>query len=170
MPSPKKRAPRKGAASKRPPTLSEDFVALLGEFENARVEYVIVGGYAVGIHGRPRATKDLDLWIAGGENLARVEAALIAFGMPESFASTVRRTKDDEVVWFGVAPGRVDLLRAIDGVDVGQLQARAVRARFEKVEAWVIGLDDLIANKRAAGRPQDLVDVKALEKIRSAVT
>ena len=60
MPSPKKRAPRKGAASKRPPTLSEDFVALLGEFENARVEYVIVGGYAVGIHGRPRATKDLD--------------------------------------------------------------------------------------------------------------
>ena len=56
MSLPKKRAPRKGAASKRPPSLSEDFVALLGEFENARVEYVIVGGYAVGVHGRPRAT------------------------------------------------------------------------------------------------------------------
>lgn len=160
---PKKTTPRAAAVA---PPLPEDFAALLGAFERARVEYLIVGGYAVGVHGRPRATKDIDLWIAGGENLERVAEALREFGMPEGVAQAVRDAGAHEVVWFGAPPRRVDLLRSIDGVELEGAMSRGVRVQMGELEVSVIGLDDLIANKRAAGRDTDLVDVRRLESAR----
>jgi hypothetical protein len=161
---PKKRIRR--VASKAPLTLPADFEALLGEFEKAGVEYLVIGGYAVGAHGRPRATKDIDLWIGGGPNLERVARALIAFGMAGSLADAVVAARPDEVVWFGVPPRRVDLLRTVAGIDFQGARSRAVRVQIGSLELSVIGLDDLIATKRAAGRSQDLADLGHLEAIR----
>lgn len=144
-----------------------DFSDLIAEFERASVEFLVVGGYAVGAHGRPRATKDLDLWIAGGANLERVAVALAAFGLPESLQDAARSLDDDAVLYFGRPPLRVDLLRSIDGVRFQDAAPRAVRLQLGDRVVPVIALEDLVANKRASGRPQDVADVAALEKIRS---
>lgn len=89
-----------------------DFSDLVAAFEAEGVEYLIVGGYAVGAHARPRATKDLDLWIGGGENLERVARALRNFGLPDAFVDTARTLGEGEALFFGTPPVRVDLLRS----------------------------------------------------------
>lgn len=155
-------------AAKPAPRLPEDFEELLGAFEREGVEYLIVGGYAVGAHGRPRATKDIDLWIGGGENLDRVARALLAFGMPSTLGDAVRASAPDEVIWFGAPPRRVDLLRSIDGVSFDSARSRGVRTRLGDLEVSIIGLDDLITNKKTAGRDTDLVDARHLEEIRAS--
>lgn len=151
--------------------LAPDFRDLLEEFERAGVSAVIVGGYAVAFHGRPRATKDIDLLLEGSEdNLARAAAALQAFGAPPHVIEAARALKPDEIVYLGQPPLRVDLLRSIDGVEPERIFANAVLTRLDGVEVRVIGLDDLIANKRAAGRPQDLIDADILERVRTKTT
>jgi hypothetical protein len=154
--------------SKKKTSFPTEFSALIGEFERKKVEYLVVGGYAVGAHGRPRATKDLDLWIAGGENLERVASALSSFGLPSALVETARALGENEVLYFGTPPLRVDLLRSIAGIDFRAALGRAMRIPLGDVaEVSVIGLDDLITNKAAAARPQDLADVRALSRIRS---
>lgn len=146
--------------------LPSDFSALIAAFEARGVEYLVVGGYAVGAHGRPRATKDLDLWISGGENLERVAAALADFGLPRSLVEQARGLGDQEVLFFGRPPLRVDLLRSISGVAIDSARARAVPMKLgDRDDVPVIHIDDLIANKRSAGRPQDLADVAALQRL-----
>ena len=148
--------------------LPPDFRDLLAEFERAGVSAVVVGGYAVAFHGRPRATKDIDLVVEGSpENLARVASALDAFGAPPNVIALARAMGPEEVVFLGQPPLRIDLLRMIDGVTPEQLFANAVAARVDDVRVHVIGLDDLITNKRAAGRPQDLLDAEFLERVRA---
>lgn len=147
--------------------LPPDFKELLEEFARAKVELVLVGGYAVAFHGRPRATKDIDLVLRGSpENLARAADALTAFGAPPNVIAAVRVMKPSEVVFMGQPPLRIDLLRTIDGVDSEELFARSVGTTLDGVDLRVIALDDLIANKTAAGRPQDLVDVDYLVRVR----
>ena len=149
--------------------LPPDFKELLEEFARSDVESVLVGGYAVAFHGRPRATKDIDLVLEGsGANLARASAAIHRFGAPENVVQAVAAMKETEVVFMGRAPLRVDLLRTIDGVPAKQLFSRAVLAELDGVTVRVIALDDLITNKRAAARPQDLLDAELLERIRAA--
>lgn len=98
--------------------LHPDFKDLLAEFGRDAVRYLIVGGYAVAFHGRPRATKDIDLWLAGdAENLARAARALGRFGAPPQIVDLVATLGPADVVYMGSPPVRVDLLRAIDGVD-----------------------------------------------------
>jgi hypothetical protein len=148
-----------------------DFSDLLAAFEAEAVEYLVVGGYAVGAHARPHATKDLDLWVAGGANLERVARALERFGLPETFVEAARTLGEDEVLYFGAPPVRVDILRSLSGVSFAAARSRAEHFSFGTCEAIpFIGLDDLIANKRAAARPQDLADADALERIRSRRT
>lgn len=148
--------------------LPSDFSELIAAFEAHEVEYIVVGGYAVGAHGRARATKDLDLWIAGGANLERVAAALAAFGLPSSLVDAARSLGESEVLFFGRPPARVDLLRSITGVPFEAARARAVRVTLGSHDSVpVLHIDDLIVNKRAAGRPQDLADAAALERLRA---
>lgn len=149
--------------------LPNDFRDLLEEFARSAVETVLVGGYAVAFHGRPRATKDLDLLLVGDpDNLARAADALQRFGAPPVVVRGVREMAPSEVVYVGQPPLRVDLLRSIDGVDARSVWERGVHASLDGVAVRVIALDDLIANKRAAGRPQDLLDVSFLERVRAA--
>jgi hypothetical protein len=148
--------------------LPKDFEDLIAAFVSADVEHMIIGGYAVGFHGVPRTTKDLDVMIGGGANLDRVARALEAFGMSADFADGARRLKDDEVMWFGRPPLRVDLLRSAAGLKFDEAYPRAERVLVGDALSAVIGFGDLIKNKKAAGRPQDLADVQRLERARAA--
>ena len=144
--------------------LHPDFKELLAECVAAKVEFAIVGGYAVGFHARPRATKDLDLLVLGvPENLARLAAALAAFGAPPNVVAAAKTAAADDVIYFGVAPLRVDIMTQADGIDTRAALERAVYADLGTVSVPIVGLADLIANKRASGRKQDLADLEVLE-------
>lgn len=147
--------------------LHPDFRDLLAEFDRAEVRFALIGGYAVAYHGRPRATKDLDLLVSGeGDNPKRVAQALDAFGAPPNVVSAARTQSDSEVVYLGAPPVRIDILRTVDGIDTEAALGRAVPIDVGGLRMLIVALDDLIANKRAAGRPQDLADADALEAIR----
>ena len=149
-------------------TFPAEFSALIAAFEAEHVDYVVVGGYAVGAHGRPRATKDLDLWIAGGPNLERVAAALARFGLQKELVAQSRTLGETEILYFGRPPLRIDLLRSVAGLRFEDARRGAVAMPLGTHAAVpMLSLDDLIANKRAAGRPQDVADAAALEKIRA---
>jgi hypothetical protein len=130
------------------------------------VLYVVVGSEAVAFHGAPRYSADFDTFVlATRANLFRVVAALEAFGLTE-LAKTI-----DPEVWaktgatlrVGHAPTQVDVLLQLSGVDFHRVAAGAVDGSYGAVPVRFIGLDDLVANKRAAGRPKDLADIQALE-------
>ncbi len=146
--------------------LHPDFNDLLAELVHAKVEFVIIGGYAVGRHAKPRATKDLDVLVSGSDaNLERVAHALEEFGAPPNVVNAARTMGADEVVYLGREPVRVDILRTADGIDTDAVIKRAVRTRVGDLDVAVIALDDLIVNKKASGRPQDLADVAVLERV-----
>jgi predicted nucleotidyltransferase len=140
----------------------------LEEFAREGVEHVIIGGYAFAFHVQPRATKDLDILLEGGaENRARAARALARYGAPADVVEATRNLGESEVAYIGQPPLRVDFLRTIEGVTAEQVMRNAVAAAWDGVAIRVIGLDDLIANKRAAGRPQDVADVARLERVRA---
>jgi len=131
----------------------------------SNAEYLVVGGWAVGFHAEPRFTKDLDLLIGTDpENLRRVADAVRAFGAPSGIVEQLAALGADEFLFLGAPPARVDILRAIPGVEFRSALARGVRADWDGVPAIIISKDDLIASKRAAGRERDLRDVKRLER------
>lgn len=145
--------------------LHPDFKDLLEAFAVAQVRYLLVGGYAVGFYHRPRFTKDIDLWIAPTRsNLARVRSALTAFGAPPNVVEAIDQMKPDDIVWMGSPPVRVDILQRIPGLAFEEAYARRVDTTWNEVPVAVIGRADLIIAKRAAGRPQDLLDAEALSR------
>jgi hypothetical protein len=147
--------------------LPPDFRELLEEFAREGVEHVVIGGYAFAFHVEPRATKDLDVLVEGSEeNLELAARALARYGAPTNVVEAMRRMAESEVVYLGRPPLRIDLLRTIDGVKTADVLRNAVPATWEGTSIRVIALPDLIANKRAAGRPQDLADVAKLERVR----
>jgi hypothetical protein len=143
--------------------LPPDFKDLLAVFAAHNVEYLIVGGYAVGFHARPRFTKDIDVWVGHSpENLKRVRAALEEFGAPATMLEQLESALDEDVLWMGVPPVRIDVVKGVPGGDFSACRARQVRTSWDGVAVSVISKDDLIAIKRASGRAQDLVDVEVL--------
>ncbi|MAE72216.1 MAG: hypothetical protein CME06_17315 [Gemmatimonadetes bacterium] len=146
--------------------LQADFRDLLEVFDEEGVEYLLIGGYAVAFHARPRMTKDLDLWIAASAtNRSRVERALVRFGAPSKIIETFRGAAIDEIVYIGSPPVRVDLLQQIPGIEFEEAYGRRLAGQWEGVPVSVISREDLIRAKRAAGRPQDLLDAEILEKL-----
>lgn len=146
-----------------------DFLDLLREFSKADVSYMVVGAYAVGVHGRPRATKDLDVWVDASEaNAPRVIAALRAFGAPLMGLAARDIEAPGNGLRIGVEPARIDVLTKISGVAFADAWPRRAETTFDGVRCSVIGFEDLLANKRAAARPQDLADVDALERLARA--
>ena len=147
--------------------LFPDFKDLLAAFAASGVRYLLLGGYAVVFHGRPRATKDLDLLVdLRDENRQRLAEALLEFGAPKSVADAARTLGREDIVYFGTAPLRVDLLGSASGVEFDEAYGRAVQTTLDEVPVRVLALDDLIANKRASGRPRDLEDCSELERIK----
>jgi hypothetical protein len=149
--------------------MDADFLDLLTALSAADARFLVVGGYAVGVHGRPRATKDLDVWIeASAVNAQRVLQALRDFGAP--LGGLVARDLEVPGIGFkmGEPPSRIDILTQIEGVRFEDAWPRRLETSFGSVRCSVIGRDDLLTNKRAAGRPQDLADVAALERLAKA--
>lgn len=145
--------------------VNPDFRDLFAAFNAAGARYLLVGGYAVAFHAEPRFTKDLDVWIEASEaNATRAFEALRAFGAPISDLSAADLARPEQVLQIGVPPNRVDVVTSIDGVEFGLAWPNRVETQYGDQPIWVIGRADLIANKRATGRPEDLLDVTLLER------
>ena len=143
--------------------LAPDFKEFLQLLRSAKIEYLLVGGYAVGHYGFPRATGDLDIWVANhDENATRLVDALHQFGfdVPELNKSLFQ--EPNHVVRMGVPPVRLEVLSSIDGVNFQDCYPRREIAVIDGIEVDVISLVDLKKNKRASGRHQDLTDLEKL--------
>jgi len=128
------------------------------------VRYLIVGAYAVTFHSRPRFTKDLDIWIdADAVNAERAWRALAAFGAPLKDVKPSDLSNPQLVYQVGVPPNRIDILTSLDGVVFEDAWSRRAVGRYGDCPVAYLSRQDLITNKRRVGRPQDLLDVEALE-------
>ena len=145
--------------------VNRDYRDLFADFNAQRVEFLIVGAYALAVHGHLRATKDLDVWVrATAENAERVFRAVTAFGVvpenvsPEDFATP------GSIIQLGIAPTRIDILTRVAGLEFESAWGNRLEATYGDQKVFVLSRSDLITSKRAAGRPQDIVDVSALEE------
>lgn len=143
--------------------LPPDFKEFLKCLNAAKVEYLLIGGYAVGYHGYPRATADLDIWVAmQPDNARRIVRALRQFGfdvpnlVPELFLAP------EKIVRFGEPPLRIEIVTAIDGVRFEECHAARIIDRLDGVKVALIDLRHLRANKKATGRHKDLDDLEHL--------
>lgn len=148
-------------------SLNEDFRDLLLEFADAEVEFVIVGAFAVAYHGVPRATGDMDVFVKPSpQNAQRVFDALVGFGAPLTSAGVTPKDFETRgiVYQIGQPPRRIDVLTEISGVSFDEAWATRRSVPFENRVVHFIGRDELLRNKKAAGRPKDLADVSRLQK------
>lgn len=145
--------------------LGKDFRDLLELLNRHAVRYIAVGGFAVAVHGRPRYTKDLDLWIeVSSDNAARIVAVLEEFGLGSLGLLAEDFLDPDVVIQLGYEPNRVDFLTKLTGVEFAESYPKRVVTRVGDLEVPVLDRASLIANKRALGRPHDLDDTKGLER------
>ncbi len=144
--------------------LNPDFSDMLSALNVEEAEYLLVGGYALAAHGWPRATKDIDLWVRpSAENALRVLRALARFGAPLEGLEKQDLSRPGTVFQIGVPPRRIDILTKVDGVEFEEAWASRTVVDLAGLPVPVIGRAELIRNKRASGRPQDLLDVARLE-------
>lgn len=143
--------------------LDPDFREFVRLFIANEVRFLVVGGYAVAAHGLPRYTGDLDTWVwVNSVNAARVLRSLEAFGFAGLDLTVDDFTVPDRVIQLGYPPYRIDILTSIEGVEFDDAWARRVDINLDGIQVPFIGREDLLANKRAAGRPQDVADVLRL--------
>lgn len=146
--------------------LPTDFKEFLRLLDASGVEYLVIGGYAVGFYGHPRATGDMDIWVASSEeNAARVVQALRSFGFDSPDLSTALFTEVGQIVRMGLPPMRLELLTEIDGVEFEGCYARRHRETIDGVVVSLISLADLRTNKAASGRHKDLADLEELPQV-----
>ena len=146
--------------------LPRDYQDLLEEFVAAEVEFVLIGGWAVAVHGHGRATDDIDVLVrATPDNGRRVFAALERFGAPlhQHGVDPGLFAREQYGYRFGRKPVLIEILTTIDGVDFDEALEDAVWVESGGVQVPVIGKRALIRNKRAAGRPKDLADLEVLD-------
>ena len=143
---------------------SSDFEELLAAFNATGVRFVVVGGHALAFHGRPRFTKALDVFVEPTlDNAERVMTSLEAFGFGSVGLTASDFSTPGQIVQLGVPPNRIDLITAIDGVTFDEAWSGRVAGRFGHQQVSYLGRAEFLRNKRAAGRPQDLADIDALE-------
>ena len=143
---------------------NQDFKEFIESLNANQVKYLVVGGYAVAVHGYPRYTKDLDIWIENNEeNATRLIKALNDFG----FGSLGMQVKDfleeDQIIQLGYPPNRIDLLTSVPGVQFQDCFGKKIEISIGNVRVFFIDLESLKSNKRASGRLQDLADLEKLE-------
>ena len=144
--------------------IPNDFKELLELFNKHRVEYLIVGGYALAFHGAPRVTGDIDLYVRPApENAERILAALNEFGFGSLDLSVDELTKPGMVIQLGAPPVRIDIITRVSGVSWEKADADKVPGRYGDVPVHFISRDDFIANKKATGRLKDAADLEALD-------
>ncbi len=145
--------------------VNPDFSDLFASFNALGVEYLVVGAHAVAFHAEPRFTKDLDVWVAATpHNAILVINALRAFGAPLADVSDAEFATPGITLQIGVAPNRIDIATELDGMTFASAWPNRVESTYGSHRIWVIGRADLIANKRAVGRPQDQLDLGLLDR------
>lgn len=144
--------------------LNQDFKEFIQSLNDNRVRYLVVGGYAVALHGHPRYTKDIDIWIElSPENASNVINALEQFGFTSMGLRETDFLTPGQVIQLGQPPNRIDLLCSVSGVDFAACHESRVTVEIDGVPVDFIGLEDLRRNKAASGRYQDLADLENLE-------
>jgi predicted nucleotidyltransferase len=143
--------------------LAPDFKEFVELLIKHNVEYLIVGGYAVGIHGHPRYTGDLDIWLKPSEDNAKnILNSVKEFGFASFNLQESDFTKVDSIIQFGNPPFRIDLLTAIDGVEFDECFANKKVIEVDGLFVNFIGYQDLLKNKESSGRLKDLDDLQNL--------
>ena len=145
--------------------LNEDYKEMLQNLLDQKVEFLVVGAYALAVHGFPRATGDMDIWIKPNEkNSKKVYKALARFGAP------INEIREDEfsqpglIFQIGVVPRRIDIITKIDAVEFGEADSDKIFVDIDDLKIPVLSIDKLIKNKMATGREKDLLDAKLLKK------
>lgn len=143
--------------------LNQDFKEFIQSLNDNQVNYLVIGGYAVALHGYPRYTKDIDIWVEmTPENAANMLKALDQFG----FASLNLQAEDfltlDQVIQLGYPPSRIDLITTPDGVDFSTCYTNRLTVEIDGIAVDFIDLENLKRNKSASGRLQDLADLENL--------
>jgi len=145
--------------------LPPDWSELIGLLCARRVRFVIVGAHALAAHGRPRATGDLDILVEPtATNARRLGRALEEFGFPELAQQSHYFAESDRMATLGHVPLRIDLMTTISGVSFARAWKGRVRVQFGRHRVGILGRKEFIANKRAAGRPKDLLDLELLRE------
>lgn len=144
--------------------LNQDFREFLQLLNNNSARYLVVGGYAVALHGHPRYTKDIDIWVES----TRGNAELIVKSLEDfGFGSLGLKADDllvpDQIIQLGYPPNRIDLLTSLPGVDFGKCYDSRVEITMDRIRVPFIDLENLKRNKMASGRHQDLADLENLE-------
>ncbi len=148
--------------------LDKDFKEFIELLNAHKVEYLVIGGYAVNHHGYPRYTKDIDFWIwLAKENIDRLLQAIQAFGFGSLGLQADDLLNPDNVIQLGHEPYRIDLLTDVTGVDFKECYQRKSSVTVDEIRVDFLSLEDLIEVKRKAGRLQDLADAEQLVKIKS---
>jgi len=143
--------------------MHQDFLDLLRAFIDGKVRFLVVGAYALGVHGRPRATGDLDVWVdPTPENAAQIMKALDAFGAPTDRVTADEFSRPGIVFQMGLPPVRIDVLTELSGLTFAEAWPSRTQAAFGPLTVDVIGREAFIRNKRATGRARDLGDLEAL--------
>ncbi len=145
--------------------LNEDYKEMLQLLLEEKVDFMIVGAYALGTHGYPRATGDIDIWVKPNKtNSKKLYKALARFGAPLDQIQIDEFATEGIVFQIGVIPRRIDIITKIDGVTYEEADEDKIIVEIEGLRIPVISLEKLIKNKRATGRERDELDIKILTK------
>jgi hypothetical protein len=143
--------------------IQQDFKELLELFNKHKVEYVVVGGYALAFHGAPRYTGDMDILVNPDViNAGRIIAALEDFGFGSVGLTATDFERPDQIIQLGVPPVRVDIITSITGVSCEDAFSTRVKGKYGDTPVYFIGREQFLLNKRALGRKKDLADLEAL--------
>jgi predicted nucleotidyltransferase len=144
--------------------LNQDFKEFIQSLNDNHVRYLVIGGYAVALHGYPRYTKDIDIWIdMSPENAAKMVRALKQFGFGSLGLKAADFLVPDQIIQLGYPPNRIDLMTTPPGVDFETCYASRVKVVIDDVTVNFIDLENLKKSKKAAGRLQDLADLENLQ-------
>jgi len=141
--------------------VSKDFKEFIELLNKNNVNYLLVGGYAVGYHSRPRYTEDIDIWIQPSlENAKKIIHVLNKFGFTGVSVSIEELIQPEKIIQLGLPPQRIDILTSIDGVNFNEAWERRIVDSFGDIPVFIISLKDLIKNKSSSGRTKDLQDIE----------
>jgi hypothetical protein len=145
-------------------TMHRDFKELISLFNEEKVEFLLVGAHALALHGHPRFTGDMDLWVhASKANAKRVFTALARYGAPLNQTQASEFSKPGLVLQIGLPPMRIDILTSLTGLSWPGAWKRRCTTSLAGVDVSFLSVQDMITNKRAIGRHKDLADVELLE-------
>ncbi len=144
--------------------LNSDFKEFIRLLNDNQVKYLVIGGYAVAVHGHPRYTKDIDIWIEmSSENADKLLTALNQFGFGSLGLSPQDFQSPDQIIQLGYPPNRIDLITTPDGIDFKTCYTSKLEIIINDTPVQFIDLNNLKKNKKASGRLQDLADLENLE-------